>query len=135
MNTSAKRPNRLEQALSIRDHVLPLLHKNGALTETQRIRYLVWNTGPWGFSLRMDRLPSPHILKDSPNSYDAAVLLQDLQEKRGGTNFDHALDIWRGPKVFLAEWNADTPGRLNVATFKRGTWEIALLAFSPQESA
>jgi hypothetical protein len=69
------------------------------------------------------------IRADDPNAYQISVMLQDREEQRGGLNLDHSLSIWRGLKVFLVEWNADTPDKLHIAAFRRtDLWEVSLFA-------
>lgn len=127
----AGQPSRLERALAIRRHALPLLRANGTITKAGGMRLLKWETGPWRFAFRMDRPPPPTVQRSKPQAYKTRARRQDIQDildKHGGANLDHALDIWHGPKVFLIEWNTDAPDRLNIASFQEGPWEGYLLA-------
>lgn len=128
----AEQPSRLERALAIRRHVLPLLHANGTITKAGGMRLLMWDTGPWRFVFRMDRPPLPTVQRGKPQTYKTGAKRKNNQgilDRHAGANLDHALDIWYGSKVFLIEWDADAPDRLNIAMFKEGPWETAQLDF------
>ena len=124
----AKQPSRLERALAIRRHVLPLLRANGTITNAGGMRLLRWEARPWRFAFRMDRPPTPTVQRGKPQAYKTRENRQDIQDildRHRGANLDQALDIWYGSKVFLIEWDVGAPDRLNIAMFKEGPWETA----------
>ena len=137
-NAAVEQPSRLTRALAIRRHVLPLLRANGVGTKTGGMRLLTWESGPWRFAFRMDRPPLPIVQEGKPQVYKTGGRRQsnqDILDRHAGANLDQALDIWCKSKVFLIEWNADTRSTLNIAMFKEGPWESALLDLGRQEPA
>ncbi len=109
------------RALAIRDRLLPIVRERGTV-EVQRsaVRLTVFETKPWKFQhwtpfndLSLDEASSP--------GYRHAVARQ-----HGKPDLPYGLDVWREVKVMSILW-ADN-GRVEVASFVRGSWEDEALS-------
>ncbi|MBR0669331.1 hypothetical protein GXW71_33585 [Roseomonas hellenica] len=111
-----------DQALAIRDHLLPLVREGGTL-ELQRdaIRLLSLRTGAWTVE---HWTPFNDLSPEEASSpgYRHAV---ERQHTRPG--LPYGLEVWRaGTKLLCILW-ADG-GKFEVLDFVRGSWEADALA-------
>ena len=109
-----------DRALAIRDHLLPIVRKHGAI-ENQRGLVRV-------IGLRMDPFVFSHWtpFNDlSPDEASSPGYRHALERQRGTADLPYGLDVWHGEKVLSVLWGDD--GAFEVARFVRGPWEDAVL--------
>jgi hypothetical protein len=99
--------SKLERALAIRDHVLPLIKERGTLWPNEAVRIIRWQAKPLLFVLQ-------------------TVVSESRKKKRAPF---HELAVFcGGSKVMLLAWSeADTP---ELISFIPGEWEREALAMA-----
>jgi hypothetical protein len=110
-----------DRALSLRDHLLPLIRQRGKLqVQRDAVRIIALELGPWLFNhwtpfneLAAEQAASP--------GYRRA-----LEQQRSRPGLPYGLDVWHGEKVLSVLW-ADH-GAFAVDSFIRGDWEDQALA-------
>ena len=109
-----------DRALAIRDHLLPLVRKHGAI-ENQHgpVRVIGLKMDPWAFS---HWTPFNEL---SPEEASSPGYRHALERQRGTPDLPYGLDVWHGEKVLSVLWSDD--GAFQVACFVRGPWEDAAL--------
>jgi hypothetical protein len=126
-----KRPDRLAQAVAIRDLALRLLRDAGL----REGRLTVWRQNDdlkRGLALSLHTpfggIVFPKLEPDVQRvEVDGLKLLTVKTVDDARANQPWGLSIWsEGRKVFNIDWN-ERPQRINVITFRRGPWEQALL--------
>lgn len=118
----AKRGNRQEEALRIRDAALAKMRADGGFEEIKGFGPVPkWQGG--GLMMihrtRFQKLPEP---KDPR----VRAMLRAMPEKM---NMPYGLDIWdtnKGGKVLNIEWNE--AGDTKLTSFRRGAWEAKVLS-------
>jgi len=111
-----------DPALAIRDHLLPLVRRNGML-EVQRdvVRVMMLRTGKW---LIEHWTPFNDL---SPEEASSPGYRHALQRQRTVPELPYGLDVWHsGARVLSVLW-ADS-GICKVVEFRRGGWEAEALA-------
>ena len=110
-----------DRALVIRDHLLPLVRRDGVL-EVQRdlVRTISFEQLPWVVhhwtpfnDLQTGEASSP--------GYRHAV-----ERQRATPDLPYGLEVWHGTKVLRVLWADD--GRSQIERFVRGPWEDLALA-------
>ncbi len=104
------------RALTIRDHLLPLVREHGTL-ENQRgsVRLIVLEMGLW----KLHHWTPFNEL--SPGEASSPGYRHALERQRTRLSLPYGLDVWRGAKVLGVLWADD--GAFEVVTFQRGPWE------------
>lgn len=122
------RGDRLERALAIRDHVLPLIRAYGVMrvigVRVEPARIVAWDAGDLSFMLRIPFTPWPPLAR----SYAAAVAQQ-----RANPVLPWVLDVWHSRKVLSVQW--DDAGAAEVIGFAHGPWEATALSLSATNAA
>ena len=113
------------RALAIRDHVLPLVRKCGALEDLEHknstLRLLVLELGAWRFT---HWTPFNAL---SPTEASSPGYRHALERQHTQHDLPYGLNVWHhGAKMLGLLW-ADN-GRVDVNDFVRGDWEDAALA-------
>ena len=128
---------RSEAALELRDHALAILHRHGAYQQAGDAKLLMWRGEAFAMIHRTPfqkwdtadtaakTLAATHEL-----SLDHAKYLATLHGIKLPEVLPYCLDIWHGKKVFSLEWSDD--GQSRIINFKRGPWEVELLALLPE---
>ena len=111
-----------DKALSIRDHLLPLVRDRGTL-ECQRdaVRLIALQLGPWLFN---HWTPFNQLCPEEASSpgYRHALARQHTRP-----DLSYGLEVWRDDgKVLSVLWAED--GSFAVDSFVRGSWEDEALA-------
>lgn len=119
---------RLENARLLRDALLPLIQRQGAIEsvgEKTPIKPKIVDIQGWKFSLMTPFNPMP---KSSLSVFDyhKAVILQ-----KKGDQLPYLLDIWRTTKLASIEWSG---ADLRIISFQPGQWHEELLSFIAEES-
>lgn len=104
------------RALTIRDHLLPLVRERGTL-ENQRgpVRLIVLEMGLWKLH-HWTPFSELSLGEASSPGYRHA-----LERQHTRPDLPYGLDVWRGAKVLGVLWADD--GAFEVVTFRRGHWE------------
>jgi hypothetical protein len=110
-----------EQALAIRDHVLPLLRRDGVL-ELQRdtVRLVELRLEPWVF-----RYWTP-FSELFPSEASSPGYRHAVERQHTRPDLPYGLEVWHDTPVLRVLW-ADN-GAFEIASFIRGPWEAAALA-------
>jgi len=110
-----------DRALAIRDHVLPLLRREGTL-EVQRdtVRLVEHNVGPWSF-----RYWTPFSAL-FPGEASSPGYRHAIERQHSRPDLPYGLEVWYGTQVLRVLW-ADG-GAFEIANFVRGPWEQEALA-------
>ena len=110
-----------EQALAIRDHVLPLLRRDGVL-ELQRdtVRLVELRLEPWVF-----RYWTPFSAL-VPGEASSPGYRHAIERQHTRPDLPYGLEVWHDTPVLRVLW-ADN-GAFEIASFIRGPWEAAALA-------
>jgi hypothetical protein len=118
-----------DRVLSIRDHLLLLVHQDGEL-EVQRgpVRMVTWERAPWVIH-HWTPFNELHPGEASSPGYRHAV-----ERQHSTPDLPYGLEVWfgvkvlsvRGPVELSVLWADD--GRFEVASFVRGPWEDLALA-------
>ncbi len=106
-----------DKALAIRDHLLPLVRKDGVL-ECQRdtVRLIVLQQGPW----RLNHWTPFNDL--SPEEASSPGYRHALAGQQTRPELPYGLEVWSGDaKVLSILWADD--GSFAVDSFVRGPWE------------
>ena len=109
-------------ALTIRDHLLPLVREHGTL-EVQRdaVRLIALRTETWAIE---HWTPFNEL---SPEEASSPGYRHALKRQHTVPDLPYGLDIWHaGAKVLSVLWADD--GTFNVVDFVRGSWENEALA-------
>jgi hypothetical protein len=110
-----------DRALAIRDHLLPLVRRDGLL-EVQRdlVRMVTLNKSPWVIHhwTPFNELQSGEA---SSPGYRRAV-----ERQRATPDLPYGLEVWHDMKVLRVLWADD--GRFDVQILIRGPWEDLALA-------
>ncbi|WP_395015121.1 hypothetical protein [Dongia sp.] len=110
---------RLAQAVTIRDHVLHLVRKEGKWSEVSGIKVREWERN--GFRAFLNTVFNPMPASAPPISTpEEAILYQ-----RASRPQPNQLSVWMGGKVLSVEWADDSTPR--IISFRRGEWEQKLL--------
>ena len=114
-------PSGNDQALAIRDHVLPRLRRDGVL-ELQRdtVRLVELRMDPWIFR---HWTPFNALF---PGEAASPGYRHAIERQHTRPDLPYGLEVWQGTQVLRVLW-ADT-GAFEVASFIRGPWEAAVLA-------
>jgi hypothetical protein len=124
---AAQAPDRHRSALTIRDHVLPLVqvrgqrHQYGCTGGSGRFHLTTWESDPLRFVLRVPF---------DPLGTQAAVQAPGgaaLPQGKGTAPLPFGLDVWAAVRVLSVAWNQT---ELVVVTFRHGTWELEALALN-----
>jgi hypothetical protein len=110
-----------DRALTIRDHLLPLLRDGGAL-EIQRDTVRV-------VELRLDAWIIRHwtpFNELTPGEAASPGYRRAIERQHTRPDLPYGLDVWHVTQVLRVLWSED--GSFEVATFVRGAWEDAALA-------
>ena len=113
------------RAITIRDHVLPMIRKHGALRDLDRkdstLRLIVLERDGWVFTHW-----TPFNSLD-PTQASSPAYRRAIQRQRSRPGLDYGLDIATAEKhVLVVLWADD--GSVSVTTFIRGAWEDAALS-------
>ena len=110
-----------ERALTIRDHVLPLLRREGIL-EVQRdaVRVVEHRMDPWVF-----RYWTPFSAL-FPGEASSPGYRHAVERQHTRPDLPYGLEVWRDTQLLRVLW-ADN-GAFEIASFIRGPWEEAALA-------
>jgi hypothetical protein len=111
-----------DYALTIRDHLVPLVRDNGAI-EVQRgaLRLISWQTGPWTLT---HWTPFKEL---GPEEASSPGYRHALERQHGAPDRPYGLEVWHaGAKVLSVVWAED--GASAVTHFVRGAWEDDALA-------
>jgi len=103
-------------AVAIRDHILPLLRRSGAVqTQRDTVRLTELRMGVWTFRLWT---PFNELGREEASSpgYRHAI-----ERQRTRKALPYGLDIWYGAEVLRILWSDD--GAIDVVNFVRGQWE------------
>ena len=114
-----------ERALSIRDHLVPLVREHGTL-ELQRgpVRLIALRTGPWTIE---HWTPFGEL---SPEEASSPGYRHALERQRTRPDLPYGLDLSRdGTRVLGVLWSDD--GASQVVAFVRDPWENEALALAP----
>jgi hypothetical protein len=107
------------RALALRDHVLPMLRRDGAVQlQRDTVRLTELRLDGWAFRHWTPFNELGHDEASSPG-YRHAV-----ERQRTKPPLPYGLDVWHGPestKVLRVLWAQD--GTIEVPTFVRGEWE------------
>jgi hypothetical protein len=111
---------RLERAIEIRDHVLPLIRAGGRVQSRGGLRWTKWS--PPGFNCVLITPFTPLPAGSRPSSYERAIA-----QHLGSKGMPWRLDIWsRGTgKVLSLQWDDE---QADLISMKSGLWEAKLLA-------
>lgn len=113
-----------DQALAIRDHILPLLRQHGTVqVQRDSVRLTELRIGIWAFSHWTPFNELGEHEASSPGYRHA------LERQRAQQTLAYGLDIWHGEdvtKVFRILWSE--AGTIDVVNFVRGAWEAEALA-------
>jgi hypothetical protein len=110
------------RALTIRDHLVPLVRDSGAI-EVQRgaLRLVSLQTGPWTLT---HWTPFKEL---GPEEASSPGYRHALERQHGAPNLSYGLEVWHdGVKVLSVVWAED--GASAVSHFIRGAWEDDALA-------
>lgn len=104
------------RALELRDHLLPLVRKRGAV-EIQRgpVRLNVCEIDGWTF---YHWTPFSDL---APGEASSPGYRHALERQHSRPDLPYGLDVWRDDKVLSILWADD--GAFEVVTFVRGSWE------------
>jgi hypothetical protein len=110
-----------DEALAIRDNVLKLLRRDGAL-EVQRdtVRLVELCMDPWIFR---SWTPFSALL---PGEASSPGYRHAIERQRSRPDLPYGLEVWHGTQVLRVLW-ADN-GAFQVASFVRGPWEAVAMA-------
>jgi hypothetical protein len=109
------------QAAAIRDHILPLLRRNGAVqTQRDTVRLTELRMDGWAFS-HWTPFNDVGLEEASSPGYRHAV-----ERQRTRPALPYGLDVWHEKKVLRVLWAED--GAMEVVSFVRGDWEQDALA-------
>jgi hypothetical protein len=110
-----------EQAIAIRDHILPLLRMNGSIgRQRDSVRLTEFRTGGWLFQ---HWTPFSELGREEASSPGYRHALQRQHSKAA---LPYGIDIWQGQKHVLRVLWADG-GPTAIETFVRGPWEEEVL--------
>jgi hypothetical protein len=111
-----------DRALTIRDHLVPLVRDSGAI-EVQRgaLRPISLQTGPWTLT---HWTPFKEL---GPEEASSPGYRHALERQHGAPDLPYGLEVWHnGVKVLGVVWAED--GASAVSHFIRGAWEDNALA-------
>jgi hypothetical protein len=110
-----------QQALAIRDHVLPLLRARGTLgVQRDTVRLIEFGMDGWVFR---HWTPFNDL---TPGEASSPGYRHAIERQRTQSDLPYGLGIWRGPEMLRILWSDD--GSCNVVSFVRGPWESEALA-------
>ena len=119
-----KAPERQQSAVTIRDHVMPLVrargqrHQYGCAGDNGPFHLTTWERDPFRFVLRV---PFDPLGTQVAANIPAGAILTD--ESTAPLPF--GLDVWTAARVLSVAWNRT---ELIVVTFRHGPWEREALA-------
>jgi len=119
-----KAPDRRRSAVTIRDHVLPLVrargqrHQYGRAGDIGPFHLTTWEHDPLRIVLRV---PFDPLGTEVATSIHAGAALSDGST----TRLPFGLDVWAAARVLSVAWNRT---ELVVVTFRPGAWEQEALA-------
>ncbi len=109
-------------ALALRDHLLPIIRRDGDIgTQRDVLRLSVLRVGPWRFEHWTPFNDLPAGEASSPGYRHA------LERQRGVPDLPYGLDIWHEEAPVLSLLWSDAGG-VHLVAFQRGPWEHAALA-------
>src|SRR6185437_4619722 len=110
-----------DRALVIRDHLLPLVRRDGVL-EVQRglVRMISFEQPPW---IVRHWTPFNEL---QPGEASSPGYRHAVERQRAAPDLPYGLEVWHGVKVLRMLWADD--GRCQVESFIRGPWEDLALA-------
>jgi hypothetical protein len=111
-----------DRALTIRDHLVPLIWDSGAI-EVQRgaLRLVSLQTGRWTLT---HWTPFKEL---GPEEASSPGYRRALERQHGAPDLPYGLEVWHdGVKVLSVMWSED--GSSEVTRFIRGAWEEDALA-------
>ena len=111
-----------DQALAIRDHLLPLVRERGTLLlQRDAVRLTALRTGPWVIE---HWTPFNDL---APEEAASPGYRHALERQHRAPDLPYGLDAWHGgTQVLRVLWADD--GSFAVAAFVRGPWEAEALA-------
>jgi hypothetical protein len=111
-----------DRALTIRDHLVPLVRDRGRLEPQEgSVRLTVLQSSPWTLN-HWTPFNELDVGEASSPGYRHA-----LERQHGRSNLPYGLDVWHdGAKVLSVLWADD--GAAEVTSFVRGSWEDEALA-------
>ena len=110
-----------DQALTIRDHVLKLLRRDGVLQlQRDSVRMVELRMDPWIF-----RSWTPFSALQ-PGEASSPGYRHAIERQHTRPDLPYGLEVWHGTQMLRIQW-ADS-GAFEVADFVRGPWETAALA-------
>lgn len=121
-----KAPERQQSAVTIRDHVLPLVrargqrHQYGRAGDIGPVHLTTWERDPLRFVLRV---PFDPLGTEAATNIHAGTALSD----ESTTRLPFGLDVWAAARVLSVAWNRT---ELVVITFRHGPWESEALALA-----
>ena len=118
--------SRAVRAERIKDVVLPILQRNGAILAISGMRVVQYSTGRFEFLLRtpFSAIPTPK----NP-SYSNSLAWQRAAAKK-----TYGLDVWHErQKTMSLVWSESGPAQ--IVNFKSGPWETEALALAESDGA
>ena len=112
-----------ERAMSIRDHILPLLRARGLLAQQRdAVRTIEFRADAWLFR---HWTPFNDL---APGEASSPGYRHAIERQRSQQTLPYGLEIWRDDLLLRMLWADD--GSLDVARFVRGAWEDEVLAIA-----
>lgn len=110
-----------DRALAIRDHLLPLVRRDGSL-EVQRglVRLITLRQAPW---IIRHWTPFNEL---QPGEASSPGYRHAVERQHARLDLPYGLEVWHGTKVLSVLWADD--GRSEISSFIRGPWEDLALA-------
>jgi hypothetical protein len=117
------------RAMAIRDHVLPLVRKYGALADLEgkdaTLRLIVLERHPWLFTHWTPFNALARTEASSPGYRHA------IERQHARLDLPYGLEVWHERAKVLSLLWADS-GASELVRFVRGAWEDAALALQPE---
>jgi len=110
-----------DRALTIRDHLLPLVRHHGHLeVQRDRVRLITLEQPPWVIH---HWTPFNDL---QPEEASSPGYRHALERQHASRDLPYGLEVWHNAKVLDMLWADD--GRIKIACFVRSPWEGAALA-------
>jgi hypothetical protein len=114
----------IERAVTIRDHVLPLIRSHTTLKPIDGHYFAAWQRHLFSFLLRTPSFDWPRQRASPVMPHRQSVLRESALQ---APLLRYRLDVWRGQKLLSVSWEDD--GLVDVIVLaKPGEWEAEVLA-------